>query len=235
MVKPDGILFDFSDTLLGEEFDALKGNAHLLRYARNPRRLSVEDIQAAAKELDQQLRPVSEVSMIEFHDEWFTRLLYERLGISFPAGFDLQLEFWKASLRFFPEPGIKKLLHYLKQHRIKMAVVSNTSFPGRILQWELKKHQLHKFFEFVIASADYGVRKPHPLIYEVAVKKLGIPKESGWFAGDNLRYDVTGPQEYGLRSIWYNKQGKVSEEFRPDLEIKHWEELVNFLNDLKEN
>jgi putative hydrolase of the HAD superfamily len=227
--RPAGILFDFSDTLLSEEFDALRGNMHLLRYSRNPRGLTVDEVQAAAVELDRQLRPVSETAMIEFHDQWFSKLLYERLEISFSARFDLQWEFWKASLRFTLEPGIEELLKFLKQNRIKMGVVSNTSFPGRILERELQRQKLHQFFEFVISSADYGIRKPHPLIYELAVKKLNLPKEPVWFVGDNLIYDVMGPKDYGLWSIWYNRQGKVSDGIRPDLEIKNWGELIKVL------
>lgn len=234
MIKPCGILFDFSDTLLDEEFDPIQGNKHLLHHARNPRGYTVEEIQAAVVELDRQLRPISETSMIEFHDQWFAKLLYERLEISFPAHLDLQWEFWKASLKFTLEPGIDGLLKFLKLHRIKMAVISNTSFPGRILERELKRHKLHKFFEFVIASADYGIRKPHPLIYELAVKKLNLSKESVWFVGDNLRYDVMGPKDYGLWSIWYNRYGKINDEIRPDLEIKNWGELIRVLKELNE-
>jgi HAD superfamily hydrolase (TIGR01549 family) len=228
--KPGGILFDFSDTLLREEFDAVRGNLHLLLYAKNPRRRTVEEVLAAAAELERQLRPVSDTSMIEFHDQWFAKILYERLEISFPAQLDLQLEFWKAALKFAPEPGIDELLKFLQQRRIKMAVVSNTSFPGRILQWELRKQKLHQYFEFIVASADYGIRKTHPLIYEMAVKKLSLPKEAVWFAGDNLKYDVLGPKKYGLRSIWYNPWGKAGGEIQPDWEIKNWGELVEILN-----
>ena len=53
---PDGILFDFSDTLLQEDFNALRGNAHLLRHARNPHGYTVKEVQAAADELNQKLR-----------------------------------------------------------------------------------------------------------------------------------------------------------------------------------
>jgi FMN phosphatase YigB (HAD superfamily) len=50
-----------------------------------------------------------------------------------------------------------------------------------------------------------------------------------WFVGDNLKYDVVGPQKYGLWSVWYNRKGNERGDVQPDLEIKNWEELAGVL------
>ena len=67
MDKPNAILFDFGDTLLGDlKFNPLAGNTHLLeKFAEGRGNLRPEDIQEAAVILGKELRPVSDPSLIE--------------------------------------------------------------------------------------------------------------------------------------------------------------------------
>jgi FMN phosphatase YigB (HAD superfamily) len=56
--------------------------------------------------------------------------------------------------------GVRELLPCLQAEGIRMGVVSNSSFPGIVLERELSRQALRDPFEFVISSADYGVRMP---------------------------------------------------------------------------
>jgi FMN phosphatase YigB (HAD superfamily) len=141
MQTPAGILFDFGNTILHEAgFNPLLGNTRLLRFAKNPRGYTAEEVQQAAIKLDEETRPRTETSLLEFPDEHFQKLLYERLDISFRiSNLRQQWEFWRAAVKHIPEPGIDDLLKYLSRKRIKTGVVSNTMFVGKILERELKK------------------------------------------------------------------------------------------------
>jgi len=226
------VLFDLGDTLLvNEKFDALAGNTRLLELAENGESLRPGDIARLAQELDARLLPLREASEIEFPVSSFSRLLYERLGISFALSPEERAaEFWKAAVTFTPGPGIAEVLAHLDERGIRRAVVSNAMFAGPILEDELAKHDLLEGFEFVMSSADYGVRKPHPLIFETALAKMGIRASDAWYVGDTPSKDVLGAHQAGLGSVWYNRKRRECEDIVPDAEVHGWSEFVELLH-----
>ena len=230
--KPAALLFDFGDTVLEMvKFDPLKGNARLLHLAKNPRNVTAAEVANAARKLSDTLRPLTESLMLELQAECFHKLLYEGLGLSFrQSALQLQREFWKHSSAYRPEPGICSLLQFLRKQNVRMGIVSNTMFPAAFLKDELRRCRLLQYFEFVVASADYGIRKPHPLIFSAALARLDLPAKLVWFAGDKLEYDIKGANDAGLFSVWYNrKNGKRTKE-RPALEISCWDQLTGILD-----
>jgi putative hydrolase of the HAD superfamily len=222
------ILFDLGGTLLGQEiFDPLAGTTHLLAFARNPRGVSALQIQELARTLDADITPRRESSTLEFHTRHFQRLLYDRLEISFNRSeAEVELEFWKGAMRLQPEPGIAETLAELCKLDIPLAVISNSSFSGEVLTWELAHHNLDSFFEFVMSSADYGLRKPNPLLMLTAVGRLNLNPADVWYIGDMPDKDVAGARAAGLQSVWYNPLHRGDPESMPDVEIHHWNELL---------
>jgi HAD superfamily hydrolase (TIGR01549 family) len=57
-------------------------------------------------------------------------------------------------------------------------------------------------FDAVIISADIGLRKPHPLIFERIIELLGVGRDEILFVGDSPLYDVKGPHEAGMFTAW---------------------------------
>ncbi|MBT4502481.1 MAG: HAD family hydrolase [Gemmatimonadetes bacterium] len=231
MRSPRAILFDLGGTLLGQEvFDTLAGTTRLMEIARNPRAVPVQEAENLARELDADITPRRENSTLEFHGRHFQRLLYERLGISFEQSTaEVELEFWKASMRMQPEPGIENLLVELRALDIPLGIVSNSTFSGEVLTWELAHHGLDRFFEFVMSSADYGLRKPNPLLMLTAIGKLNLAPADVWYIGDMPDKDVAGARAAGLQSVWYNPLHRGNPESVPDAEIHHWNELPGML------
>ena len=234
MKRPNGILFDLGDTLLGEHrFNPVNGNSRLLNYADNTHGYTAEDVQKVADKIADELKQAREATMLEFRADCFQRLLYEKMGITLDqTNRDLQLEFWMASVEYTPEPGIYELLDYLADNRIKMGVLSNSAFDGQILRWELEKHNLLKYFSFVLSSADYGVRKPHHLFFSIGIKKMCLDLEAMWYVGDKIEYDILGANRSGLFSVWYNKKGGANGKIKPDIEISSWSEILSILKRL---
>lgn len=137
-----------------------------------------------------------------------------------------------ASVEYTPEPGVYELLDYLAYNRITMGVLSNSASEGQILRWELEKHNLLKYFGFVLSSADYGVRKPHHLFFSIGIKKMCLDLEAIWFVGDKIEYDILGANKSGLFSVWYNKKGEANGKIQPDIEISSWSEFLSILKQL---
>ena len=141
----------------------------------------------------------------------------------------MELEFWKGAMRYSPEPGIIEALDELTLLKIKMGIVSNYPFSGPVLEWELQRHGLLDAFSFVMSSADYAIRKPHPLLFEVAIARLNIRADQAWYCGNSLEIDIKGSRFAGLWSIWYNRQRSISDGTLPDVEVHNWSEFIQIV------
>jgi FMN phosphatase YigB (HAD superfamily) len=57
-------------------------------------------------------------------------------------------------------------------------------------------------FEAVIISADVGMRKPNPKIFERMLAMLSLPAGEILFVGDTPEHDVAGAARVGMRTAW---------------------------------
>ena len=227
--KPSGIIFDLGNTVLHElSYNTLAGNRRLLKLAEYNPGVTAEDIQKLAGEVYGWMDCAREESMIEISFETFNRLFYEPLGVKFKVGYDeLEREFWEAACNYVPAPGIYALLDVLGANQINTGIISNSIFSASTLINELEKHNLARCFQFVIASADYGIRKPHKAIFQIAVKKMGLEESDIWFVGDKPEYDIKGALNAGLYPVWYNWQDKAGTTDGDYLGIKSLDDLKN--------
>ena len=232
MNSPKGILFDLGGTLLKEgRFDIRAGRQRMFELAKNPRGISFEDICEKADLLFDRIQEQREAGLIEAPFRTYNRLIHEMLGMRFSlSGKQLELEFWKAANMMSPAAGAEKVLAQLAERGVPMGVVSNCMFYGGVLKWELAVHHLIDYFQFILSSADFGFRKPHPGVFLAAAGILNLAPSEVWFVGDSLKKDIEGAQSVGMVAVWYNPDGKSSEEVRPDAEFKHWNEFLQLLS-----
>jgi HAD superfamily hydrolase (TIGR01549 family) len=225
--RPKAVIFDLGDTVIfSDSFDALAGNRRLLELADYNPGVTAEDIQKIADEIFPWMDRVREESMIEISAETFDKLLYELVGVTFRVSYDeLEKVFWKAATDYKPVPGIYALLDFLDTNHIKTGIISNTIYHAFTLIEELERHNLAQRFSFLISSADYGVRKPHKYIFQVALKKIGLPAPDIWFVGDKPSYDVKGALDAGLYPVWLNCRNEPRVVDGDYLEIKSLDEL----------
>jgi putative hydrolase of the HAD superfamily len=232
MREPRAILFDLGGTLLEQlEFDPQAGQARLLALAAtNPRGASLDTLHEAAEALTADLNERRYASWIEFPATAVTRLIYERFGITFEqSAQQLELEFMRAAARMRPEPHVFKALDHVAERGLPVAVLSNTAFTGIALEDELERHGFAGRFRFVMASADYGFRKPHPHLFVTAAGRLEMGPEDIWYIGDSLAFDMAGARSAGLRTVWYNRADQAEDGTPFDAQIRDWRELVDLL------
>jgi putative hydrolase of the HAD superfamily len=229
--KPLGVLFDFGDTLLTHlSFNPEAGTDAVLKIAHNPKGYRVEDIHQRLEKINRDLIPRREQAQIEFHPHLVQRHVYEALHITFdrdPAA--VERIFWRASMQWKPEPDVEKMLQVLQSHTMPMGVVSNASFTGNTLWWELERQNLSDYFRFLMSSADYWVRKPHPLLLETAAAKLDIEPSQVWYVGNSPQYDIAAAHNAGMGAIWYNRQDAPCDGPDPHVEVKSWQEFTELI------
>jgi len=98
------------------------------------------------------------------------------------------------------------------------------------------KTRLRTFFEVVLISADVGVRKPAPGIFEMALRQMGVQPGQAVMVGDTLGADILGARNAGLASIWITRRADSPDNrahedtILPDATITNLSELPLLLN-----
>ena len=103
--------------------------------------------------------------------------------------------------------GTIDLLEALKDH-FHMHIITN-GFEE--VQWvKLRNSKLLPYFKEVITSEAVGVKKPDPKIFQFAVEKANATVVESVMIGDDLKTDIIGAIQIGMKCIYYNPHGNVN-------------------------
>jgi 2-haloacid dehalogenase len=129
----------------------------------------------------------------------------EALGIE-AAGLRGKLmdAYW--TLDAFPE--VQDVLERLKRKRIKTAILSNGS--PEMLRSAVSQAGLTCLLDEVLSVEEVGVYKPHPKVYQLAVDRLRMPRESISFFSSNA-WDAWAASAFGMRVVWCNRYAQPGE------------------------
>ena len=114
------------------------------------------------------------------------------------------------------------------QSRFRLAIVSNVDddlFAATLPQLGVQ-------FDQVITAQQAGAYKPSLKIFELALRRVGLPANRVLHVGQSIYHDVLPAQSLGMATVWVNRPsprtgiGAVkAAEGRPDLEVSSLEEL----------
>lgn len=245
---PKMIIFDYGFTLLHEPcFDSLRAERAIFKYVvENPLNLTPEAVNKYSTELFNKWNDGRKIGC-ERQQQQFQRLINEYLGLKLSISDEESEEIYFENLSAGSVmPGAEAMLAELANKGIRSGVISNISFSQRVLKKRIDRLLPANAFEFIIASSEYGIRKPDPMIFQLALRKAGLAPEEVWFCGDNVEADVAGAYGVGMHPVWYDNlemdktdflKKQVIPENCPGLEvcshIHHWRELADILNNLK--
>lgn len=241
MRQPEMILFDYAHTLAWEpDADFLRGERAAFAHVKdNPRGVTPEEAARLGTELFLAARGCRH-SGWELHEHQYLRLKYDLLGLTFDLPIeDIEKRLWTETCPGEPMPGVQDMLADLRARGIRTGVISNLGWSGEALKDRLQRLLPEHDFELVIASSDYGVRKPDPLIFRAALSRAGLAPEDVWFCGDQINADVFGAQAAGLFPVLYEELTIPNGFARKNagltitaehLHIHHWRELLAALD-----
>lgn len=133
----------------------------------------------------------------------------------------LYLDVWHANLTFYP--GALETLAAL-QGRVKLGYISNGDNGPDIHE------ALGEFFDVVVTPAQFGTRKPDPVVFFHAAAIGGCALDEILHVGDSLQVDVGGAQAAGCRAAWFNPHGLPNQTaIVPDAEIRYLDEVPGLL------
>lgn len=226
------VLFDFGDTVvLLEKFDYDVCLEELHEsLVKNQVAISYDAFKRTYFETRNRIYKETEETLEEPHFHLRVSQTLEKLGHNFQP---TDSRIVKASEAFVDrfvqclqmEEDVPETLAALDR-RYKLGLVSNLAFSQGV--WKaLEKFGLNRFFNVIVVSGDVGWRKPHPKIFERALKTLNVKPSNAVFVGDSLRTDIKGAQDAGMKAIFVKRRPiKETVDIHPDRIIFSLKELL---------
>lgn len=221
-MKHKGILLDIDNTLYDYNIAHTFAKKKVLEYSVSVFNLSQDEVNAAYEKARKQIH----VELCETASS-HNRLLYfqrmsEILGMNpIEHAFEIYNIYWDNFLEIMqPFDGIYDLLEKFKN---KICLV--TDLTAHIQYRKIKKLGLEKYCNVLVTSEEAGHEKPHPYIFYMALKKLGLEPEEVCMIGDSFKKDIFGATNLGIASIWINHESKIE---------NHDDELITEVQSFKE-
>jgi putative hydrolase of the HAD superfamily len=112
-----------------------------------------------------------------------------------------------AALRFRPYPEVPRVLAALRARGEAIVVVSNWDVS---LHGVLQRTGLEPLVDAVVTSAELGVAKPDPRIFEHALALAGARAQDALHVGDDLPADVEGARAAGITPVFVARDGEAA-------------------------
>jgi putative hydrolase of the HAD superfamily len=93
---------------------------------------------------------------------------------------------------------------------------------------KISNNGLDVYFEHVIISEVVGVNKPDRAIFDHALNLAEADVSESIMIGDSIEADIRGAQDYGMKAIYFNPQGK-EKPVDVELQINCLSELIRIL------
>ena len=140
----------------------------------------------------------------------YTRRIIEGMGGSGPgverAARDIYDE-WASCHHFEMYEDVPDVLRALHAAGMKIGLISNTQ---RSLTTFERHFALDGLFATAISSFDHGYMKPHPSIFETALRHVEAQPHEAVMVGDSLAADILGARRFGMRAVLVARSGPVA-------------------------
>lgn len=139
-----------------------------------------------------------------YRDEIFIRYtgcIIEHMGGTGPRVVDAAAEIyaeWAACQHFFLYDDVTPALRDLAARGLKIGLISNSH---RSLVTFEEHFALSGLIHGAVSSHQHGYLKPHPSIFEAALKLLEVEAGESLMVGDSYAHDIEGARSVGMRGL----------------------------------
>ena len=141
------------------------------------------------------------------------------LGVDYPEWSPLYEELY---------PDTMECLRILKK-KYKLGIIAN-QIPGA--EKRLEEMGIRRYFDVIVSSAEEGVAKPDPRIFNIALIRAGCTPEQAVMIGDRIDNDIVPAKQMGMKTVrirqgvgqYWNIQGDCE---TPDMEVNSLSELLS--------
>lgn len=159
------------------------------------------------------------------------------VGFISEVNFDkLEVEFVDITMKRKKVEGIDQFLEYVKHNNIPLYILSNSCFSSNELKHELVEFNLDKYFNEVFSTADYLMRKPSNITFNLIInylkkEKLVESSQDIWYIGNDYHFDMVGCTNSFIHGVWLNRK---HENNSLNLDIKvvdNYQKLIEILEE----
>ncbi|MBI2767946.1 MAG: HAD family hydrolase [Chloroflexi bacterium] len=101
-----------------------------------------------------------------------------------------------------PFDDAREVLLDLRRRGFLLGAVTNRAFGGERFRADLRDAGLDIGWDVEAVSVEIGYLKPHPAIFEFAMKRLNVEPAQTLMVGNSLAEDVAGAQQLGIAAAW---------------------------------
>jgi putative hydrolase of the HAD superfamily len=114
---------------------------------------------------------------------------------------------WAACCHFTLYDDVADVLRGLHASGVKIGLISNSH---RCLTSFETHFELRGLFSVAVSSVEHGYMKPHPSIFEAALRGADVAAVESVMVGDSLTHDVDGAMRLGMRGVLVSRSGPVA-------------------------
>ena len=140
----------------------------------------------------------------------YTKRIIEGMGGGGPAVDAVAREIydeWAACCHFALYDEVPDVLRALHASGLKIGLISNSH---RCLTSFETHFELRGLFSVAVSSVEHGYMKPHPSIFEAALRGAAVTPSESVMVGDSLTHDVDGARRLGMRGVLVSRTGPVA-------------------------
>lgn len=120
--------------------------------------------------------------------------------------------------------GTIEILDYLHS-KYKLHIITN-GFE-EVQHLKLQNSGIQQYFKTVTSAEKVGVKKPHPVIFETALKNASVDPKNTMMIGDSFEADILGAEKVGMNTLFFNYRKEILE--NSHLAIEEISEIKNHL------
>ena len=144
-------------------------------------------------------------SRLEFFSE-YEQVILQTAGIPVTPGLARQI--WQLAIaipkEFAPFEDTVPSLEALRARGYRLGVITNLRAD---LDSLIRRAGLAEMLDFSVTSAQAGREKPHPPIFQEALKRAAVAPDEVLHVGDQIRSDVAGARAAGMHAALLDRGG----------------------------
>ena len=113
---------------------------------------------------------------------------------------------WAACQHFSLYDDVAPALRMLATRGLQLGLISNTH---RSLTSFQSHFELEGLIAAAISSSQHGYMKPHPSIFEAALKLLDVAPHEAMMVGDSMKQDIDGARRVGMHAVLVNRSSEA--------------------------
>jgi HAD superfamily hydrolase (TIGR01662 family) len=151
----------------------------------------------------------------------YTRRIIEGMGGSGPgveAAAQAIYTEWAKCHHFVMYEEVPEVLRELHGSGLKIGLITNSH---RCLSSFQTHFALDGIFSVAISSLEHGYLKPHPSIFESALRAVDVEPSEAVMVGDSYSHDVEGARRLGMRAVLVQRSGGPADDPPADVPVIH--------------